>query len=132
MIDALFNRAKVTCFAYGQTGSGKTFSMMGDPGGESKESQNAIPGLYLLAAQDIFNIVDMSMEFKSLGVFISFYEIYCGKLHDLLNDRQQLHPREDAKQNVNIVGLSEKRVLNVHSLMQIIDFGNAMRTTGKI
>ena len=130
MIDALFNRAKVTCFAYGQTGSGKTFSMMGDPGGENKENQNPTPGLYLLAAQDIFNIVDMSMEFKSLGVYISFYEIYCGKLHDLLNDRQQLQPREDAKQNVIIVGLSEKRVLNVHSLMQIIDFGNAVRTTG--
>jgi len=49
----------------------------------------------------------------------------------LLNDRQLLHPREDAKQNVNIVGLSEKRILNVQSLMQIIDFGNSVRTTGK-
>jgi kinesin family protein 2/24 len=63
-------------------------------------------------------------------VYISFYEIYCGKLHDLLNERQQLFAREDAKQNVNIVGLSEKRIINVHSLMQIIDFGNTVRTTG--
>ena len=104
--------------------------MMGDPGGENKENQNATPGLYLLAAQDIFNVLDNCTDFKSFGVYISFYEIYCGKLHDLLNDRQQLQVREDAKQNVNIVGLSEKRVLNVHSLMQIIDFGNAVRTTG--
>ena len=103
---------------------------MGDPGGENKENQNSTPGLYLLAAQDIFNVVDNINDFKNFGVYISFYEIYCGKLHDLLNDRQQLQIREDAKQNVNIVGLSEKRVLNVHSLMQIIDFGNAVRTTG--
>lgn len=64
-------------------------------------------------------------------MYISFYEIYCGKLYDLLNDRQQLHAREDAKQNVNIVGLVEKRVINSHSVMQIIDFGNSVRTTCK-
>lgn len=31
IIEAAFNRAKVTCFAYGQTGSGKTYTMLGDP-----------------------------------------------------------------------------------------------------
>lgn len=39
--------ARVTCFAYGQTGSGKTFTMNGDP-------KQGVPGLYILAAQDIF------------------------------------------------------------------------------
>ena len=48
MIEAAFNKAKVTCFAYGQTGSGKTFTMMG------KENS---PGLYLLAAYDIFTLL---------------------------------------------------------------------------
>jgi len=126
LIDALFNKAKVTCFAYGQTGSGKTYTMMGDS--TSNIEENTCPGLYLLAAQDIFALLEQP-AFKHLGVYVSFYEIYCSKLHDLLNDRQLLHPREDAKQNVNIVGLSEKRVVNVHSLMQIIDFGNSVRTT---
>jgi len=126
LIDALFNRAKVTCFAYGQTGSGKTYTMMGDS--TSALEQNTCPGLYLLAAQDIFALLEQP-AFKHLGVYVSFYEIYCSKLHDLLNDRQLLHAREDAKQNVNIVGLSEKRVVNVQSLMQIIDFGNSVRTT---
>ena len=45
MIEAAFNKTKVTCFAYGQTGSGKTFTMMG---------KATSPGLYLLAAYDIF------------------------------------------------------------------------------
>ena len=59
MVDAAFNKAKVTCFAYGQTGSGKTYTMMGDPGSENKENGGPTPGLYLLAAQDIFSFLEM-------------------------------------------------------------------------
>lgn len=40
-----------------------------------------------------------------------------------------LFAREDAKQNVNIVGLQEKRIMNVHSIMQIIEFGMSVRMT---
>jgi len=38
-------------------------------------------------------------------VWLSFFEIYCGKLYDLLNSRELLYVREDAKQSINIVGL---------------------------
>jgi len=100
--------------------------MMGDSTTDIQE--NTTPGLYLLAAQDIFALLEQP-NYQNLSVYVSFYEIYCSKLHDLLNDRQQLHAREDAKQNVNIVGLSEKRITSVQSLMQIIDFGNSVRTT---
>ena len=44
-----YHKVKVTCFAYGQTGSGKTFTMMGN--------RRQIPGLYLLAAYDIFTLL---------------------------------------------------------------------------
>jgi len=30
LVEAAFNKAKVSCFAYGQTGSGKTYTMLGD------------------------------------------------------------------------------------------------------
>lgn len=57
LVDALFSKAKVTCFAYGQTGSGKTYTMMGDSA--SIQTNNlATPGLYLLAAQDIFECLE--------------------------------------------------------------------------
>lgn len=36
---------------------------------------------------------------------VSFYEIYCGRLYDLLNSRAELKIREDAKQNINVIGL---------------------------
>ncbi len=64
-------------------------------------------------------------------MWISFYEIYCGKLYDLLNERNLLFAREDAKQNVNIIGLEEKRVNSVETLMQIIEFGSGVRVTAQ-
>ena len=43
------------------------------------------PGIYYLGAEDIFALRDSSYE--DLTVAVSFYEIYCGKLFDLLNGR---------------------------------------------
>lgn len=48
----------------------------------------------------------------------------------MLNDRNLLHAREDNKQNVNIVGLQEKRVTHVQQLMQLIEFGISNRVVG--
>ena len=78
IVQCAFLGAKVTCFAYGQTGSGKTYTMNGD-------IDNDVPGIYYLGAEDIFTIRDQCYE--NLSISISFYEIYCGKLYDLLNGR---------------------------------------------
>ena len=48
--------------------------------------------------------------YEDLELNLSFYEIYCGKLYDLLNKREELVCREDNKQKVNIVGLTEKPI----------------------
>lgn len=37
---------------------------------------------------------------------MSFFEIYCGKLFDLLKGRAELKIREDDKSNVHIIGLN--------------------------
>ncbi len=74
----------------------------------------------------------MKSKYRHLAVWASFYEIYCGKLYDLLNNKQLLHAREDGKQNVNIVGIQEKRITDVETLMQTIEFGNSNRVTGII
>ena len=122
LVAAAFETAKINVFAYGQTGSGKTFTMMGSP-------ESGIPGLYLLAAEDLFSRLGKYVHLDQ-GLGISFYDIYCGKAYDLLNDRNPCFIRVDAKENVNIVGLTEKRVTNTESLMALIRFGLSARVTG--
>ena len=124
MIEAAFNKTKVTCFAYGQTGSGKTFTMMGSNGMDM-----TCPGMYLLAAYDIFTLLQQQ-QYQGFTIWASFYEIYCGKLFDLLNERNLLTAREDGKQNICIVGLTEKNVCSLNELMMLIQYGLRARTVG--
>ena len=57
LVHCTFEGANTTCFAYGQTGSGKTFTMMGANCGDPN---NMMPGLYLLAAFDIIQLLGQS------------------------------------------------------------------------
>jgi kinesin family protein 2/24 len=93
LVDSAFQGANVTCFAYGQTGSGKTFTMIGDV-------EKNVEGLYMLASKEIFAKIG-TQKYHDVKVYISFYEIYCGKLFDLLNGRKNLVAREDGKQVVD-------------------------------
>ena len=126
MIKSVFqNQTKISCFAYGQTGSGKTYTMIGNP--ESKE--NSSEGLYLLSAKEVFSYLKKS-EYSKYEIYVSFYEIYCNKLFDLLNNKNTLEIREDGKGTIHIVGLVQKQITNMKNLIDIIDFGLKSRTTG--
>lgn len=45
---------------------------------------------------------------KKLSVNVSFFEIYGGKVFDLLNKQKRLRVLEDGKAQVQVVGLIEK------------------------
>lgn len=122
LVASAFSGAKVSIFAYGQTGSGKTFTMLGDTAIE-------VPGIYLLAANDLYGVLN-NQEFKDIVVGISFFEIYCDRTYDLLNNRNLCHVRSDAKENVHVMGLTEKLINNTESLMALINFGLSERITG--
>ncbi|XP_061340114.1 kinesin-like protein KIN-13B isoform X2 [Gastrolobium bilobum] len=115
VVPLIFQRTKATCFAYGQTGSGKTYTMQPLP---------------LKASQDIFRLMHHKYRNQGFQLFVSFFEIYGGKLFDLLNDRKKLCMREDGKQQVCIVGLQEYRVSKVETIKEFIEKGNATRSTG--
>ena len=115
-LDILLKGGVVTCFAYGQTGSGKTFTMKG--------IQDAA----------IYNIFDNFQELKKIlkknfKFYISFFEIYSGRLYDLLNNRNKVQALEDKNQKVQIYGLTEKEVFSPKDMQNIVDYANAMRTT---
>jgi kinesin family protein 2/24 len=116
LITTVFEGGSASCFAYGQTGSGKTHTMMGG---------DIEPGLYVLAAEDIFARCQ-----ENHRVFVSLYEIYCNSLFDLLNQRSALHAREDANKRINICGLTWHEIKNVKDLLRVIDRGTLQRRTG--
>ncbi|XP_071511409.1 uncharacterized protein [Diadema antillarum] len=122
LVSAIFNKCNATCFAYGQTGAGKTHTLLGGHG--------KVKGLYLLAAEDIFRAIRSSLEGAVLVVYISYFEIYCGQLYDLLNNRERLHARENAHHKVCITGLNEVRVNGPQSLIQVVESGNSVRVVG--
>ena len=57
--------------------------------GKPFSKKNKIPGLYLLSLIDIFSLLQKN-EYSDYEIFISFYEIYCNKIYDLLNNKNNL------------------------------------------
>ncbi|KAM3407389.1 hypothetical protein ACQJBY_001046 [Aegilops geniculata] len=116
IIPIIFQRTKATCFAYGQTGSGKTYTMQPLP---------------LRAAQDMIRLLQQPVyRNQNFKLWLSYFEIYGGKLYDLLSDRRHLLMREDGKKQVCIVGLQEFEVSDVQVVREYIERGNAARSTG--
>jgi hypothetical protein len=128
LVRTVFEGFKATCFAYGQTGSGKTFTMMGaDPARPAMVRKNA--GLYVLAARDMFELLS-SPRYSRLKAYASCFEIYGGKLFDLFNGRVVVRCLEDHKQRVQIMGLSEHEIVDVATLMLLMESGATNRSTG--
>ncbi|KAB1269379.1 Kinesin-like protein KIF2C [Camelus dromedarius] len=129
LVQTIFEGGKATCFAYGQTGSGKTHTMGGDLYGKA---QNASKGVYTMASRDVF-LLKNQPRYRNLGleVYVTFFEIYNGKLFDLLNKKAKLRVLEDGKQQVQVVGLQEHLVSSADDVIKMIDIGSACRTSGQ-
>uniref|UniRef100_A0A3B4E530 Kinesin-like protein n=1 Tax=Pygocentrus nattereri TaxID=42514 RepID=A0A3B4E530_PYGNA len=129
LVETIFERGMATCFAYGQTGSGKTHTMGGDFSGKN---QDCSKGIYALAARDVFLMLKKPNYKKlELQVYATFFEIYSGKVFDLLNRKAKLRVLEDGKQQVQVVGLQEREVKCTEDVLKLIEVGNSCRTSGQ-
>ncbi|XP_030598179.1 kinesin-like protein KIF2A isoform X3 [Archocentrus centrarchus] len=129
LVETIFERGMATCFAYGQTGSGKTHTMGGDFSGKN---QDCSKGIYALSARDVFLMLKKPNYKKlDLQVFATFFEIYSGKVFDLLNRKAKLRVLEDGKQQVQVVGLQESEVKCTEDVLKLIEVGNSCRTSGQ-
>ncbi|CAF2040444.1 unnamed protein product [Rotaria magnacalcarata] len=127
LIDTIFNGANATVFAYGQTGSGKTFTMGGDLSSAKTDYSH---GIYAQTARDIFHRLSQPQYRRSVEIFITFYEIYCGKVFDLLNNKKRLRVLEDQKGLVQVCDRQEKQVKSVQEVLNIIQHGMSIRASG--
>ena len=115
MIEMVLNKGIVTCFAYGQTGSGKTYTMKG--------IENLAINHLFEECQNIYG------EEHNLSFYISFFEIYGGRLYDLLNNKNKLQVLDDQNGKTQIYGLQEIYAGSPDEMRMIIDKGNSIRTT---
>lgn len=114
MLEKLFNDGVVTIFAYGQTGSGKTFTMV---------------ALQELAITDIFSLAENDYADLEPEISLSFYEIYSGRILDLLNNKKRLQVLEDGANKIQVKGLTEIPVDSEDDLKEAIQYANSVRTT---
>ena len=90
-------------------------------------------GEHVLVSKRLFSI--NTSDFASTPVCClhchrSCYEIYGGKVFDLLNGRKKLDVREDGRRRVQVVGLRDVEVASAGVLQQLCDHAAAARSTG--
>ena len=112
MINLVLKKGIVTCFAYGQTGSGKTYTMK---------------GIQNLAIESLYE--ESQKIKKKFEFYISFFEIYGGRLYDLLNNKNKLQVFDDSKGITQIYGLQEILAETKEDMKLIIEKANSIRTT---
>ncbi|XP_059210618.1 kinesin-like protein KIF1C isoform X2 [Centropristis striata] len=119
-----FEGYNVCIFAYGQTGAGKSYTMMGkqEPGQEG-----IIPQL----CEDLFQRTGENTDPDlNYSVEVSYMEIYCERVRDLLNPKSQgtLRVREHPILGPYVEDLSKLAVTGFRDIRDLMDAGNKART----
>ncbi|XP_066520575.1 kinesin-like protein KIF1A isoform X2 [Hoplias malabaricus] len=120
-----FEGYNVCIFAYGQTGAGKSYTMMGK---QEKDQEGIIP----LLCEDLFTKINDSNNdnSKSYSVEVSYMEIYCERVRDLLNPKNKgnLRVREHPLLGPYVEDLSKLAVTSYNDIQDLMDSGNKART----
>ncbi|XP_062993602.1 kinesin-like protein KIF1C [Elgaria multicarinata webbii] len=119
-----FEGYNVCIFAYGQTGAGKSYTMMGK---QEQDQQGIIPQL----CADLFARVNENKSPNlSYSVEVSYMEIYCERVRDLLNpkSRGNLRVREHPIMGPYVEDLSKLAVTSYEDIADLMDCGNKART----
>ncbi|XP_062822090.1 kinesin-like protein KIF1B isoform X4 [Anolis carolinensis] len=124
MLQHAFEGYNVCIFAYGQTGAGKSYTMMG------KQEENQA-GIIPQLCEELFEkINDNSNAEMSYSVEVSYMEIYCERVRDLLNPKNKgnLRVREHPLLGPYVEDLSKLAVTSYTDIADLMDAGNKART----
>ncbi|KAJ7228920.1 kinesin-like protein [Mycena pura] len=123
LLRGLLDGYNATVFAYGATGCGKTHTISGT---------EADPGIIYLTMADLFQRIEDRRDEWTVGVVVTFLEIYNEEIRDLLADSNANTPRgglcirED--KTVKVAGLVELRPNSAEEVKEIVLQGNLRRT----
>ncbi|CAK9828306.1 Kinesin-like protein unc-104 [Anthophora retusa] len=124
MLQHAFEGYNVCIFAYGQTGAGKSYTMMGK---QEVGQEGIIPQI----CKDLFRKISRnSNECLKYSVEVSYMEIYCERVRDLLNPKNKgnLRVREHPLLGPYVEDLSKLAVMSYEDIHDLIDEGNKART----
>ncbi|XP_058067087.1 kinesin-like protein unc-104 isoform X1 [Anopheles bellator] len=124
MLQHSFDGYNVCIFAYGQTGAGKSYTMMG----KQEENQE---GVIPMICKDLFRrIQETESDDLKYSVEVSYMEIYCERVRDLLNPKNKgnLKVREHPLLGPYVEDLSKLAVTSYQDIHDLIDEGNKART----
>ncbi|CAJ0951418.1 unnamed protein product, partial [Mesorhabditis belari] len=124
MLQHAFDGYNVCIFAYGQTGSGKSYTMMGKSNDEKE--MGIIPRL----CNDLFGRIESNRENIKYSVEVSYMEIYCERVRDLLNPNSSgnLRVREHPLLGPYVDDLTKMAVVSYEDIVNLMDEGNKART----
>ncbi|XP_024082075.1 kinesin-like protein unc-104 isoform X5 [Cimex lectularius] len=125
MLEHAFEGYNVCIFAYGQTGAGKSYTMMG------RQDEDGQEGIIPQICKDLFDrIRNTTSEDLRYSVEVSYMEIYCERVRDLLNPKNKgnLRVREHPLLGPYVEDLSKLAVTNYEDIHNLIDEGNKART----
>jgi len=125
MLQHSFDGYNVCIFAYGQTGAGKSYTMMGK--GHDGDQSGIIPRM----CKDLFVKIDqISDEDSQYSVEVSYMEIYCERVRDLLNPNSKgnLRVREHPLLGPYVEDLSKLAVTSYNDIYVLMEEGNKART----
>lgn len=128
MLQHSFDGYNVCIFAYGQTGAGKSYTMMGIGKQESESGQE---GIIPMLCKDLFRRIKETTTFDlEYTVEVSYMEIYCERVRDLLNPKNKgnLKVREHPLLGPYVEDLSKLAVTSYEDIHDLIDEGNKART----
>jgi len=129
LVTASLTGYNVCVFAYGHTGSGKTYTMLGDAAGSNR---GAAAGLLPRFLWELFSEHEDAPRPDTWRCTCEFFEVYNEQIRDLLQPggtsqkpkKVHCHPKHGAR----IEGLTLSVVSSAEEVMELLNFGNQMRT----
>lgn len=122
---SVMNGFNGTIMAYGQTSAGKSWTMEG-----SSIFDPILGGIVPRCVDKLFDEIDKADLELQFQIVVSYYEIYCEKVRDLLNPQQvNMKVRESKSDGFIVQDVTEVYCTDKESVMRVMELGKVLLYT---
>jgi hypothetical protein len=122
-VDFVMDGFNGAVLAYGQTSAGKSHTMEG-PSIWDSEYQGVVPR----CVAKLFEEIEKAPAAIQFQIIVSYYEIYCEKVRDLLNPMQtNMKVRESKTEGFIVQDVTEVYCTDKESVLRVIEMGKTNR-----